>query len=194
MIYILDDFVEKSLFKIANDYLDKNTFNKIKAGDKDFHIQQSNKEFDKYVTSRLSMVEGKEIKNILSFFRISTDSLDVSWRIHSDLNINGEKPDRALVLYLSPREKEDLHGTALWEHDIYGREIPKEITDEDYDKMIKLDANNLDRWRLSTVVGYEENRLVSYPSSYFHSKYPNISWKEGRKVFVMFYKVSDYEE
>lgn len=193
MIYILDDFVEKSLFKIANDYLDKNTFNKIKAGDKDFHIQQSNKEFDKYVTSRLSMVEGKEIKNILSFFRISTDSLDVSWRIHSDLNINGEKPDRALVLYLSPREKEDLHGTALWEHDIYGREIPKEITDEDYDKMIKLDANNLDRWRLSTVVGYEENRLVSYPSSYFHSKYPNISWKEGRKVFVMFYKVSDYE-
>jgi len=193
MIYILDDFVEKGLFKIANDYLDKNTFNKIKAGDKDFHIQQSNKEFDKYVTSRLSMVEGKEIKNILSFFRVSTDSLDVSWRIHSDLNINGEKPDRALVLYLSPREKEDLHGTALWEHDIYGRELPKEITDEDYDKMIKLDANNLERWRLSTVVGYEENRLVSYPSSYFHSKYPNISWKEGRKVFVMFYKVSDYE-
>ncbi len=193
MIYILDDFVEKNLFKIANDYLDKNTFNKIKAGDKDFHIQKSNKEFDKYVTSRLSMVEGKEIKNILSFFRVSTDTLDVSWRIHSDLNINGEKPDRALVLYLSPREKEDLHGTALWEHDIYGREIPKEITDEDYDKMIKLDANNLDRWRLSTVVGYEENRLVSYPSSYFHSKYPNVSWKEGRKAFVMFYKVSDYE-
>jgi hypothetical protein len=193
MIYILDDFVEKNLFKIANDHLDKNTFNKIKAGDKDFHIQPSNKEFDRYVTSRLSMMEGKEIKNILSFFRVSTDTLDVSWRIHSDLNINGEKPDRALVLYLSPREKEDLHGTALWEHDIYGREIPKEITDEDYDKMIKLDANNLDRWRLSTVVGYEENRLVSYPSSYFHSKYPNISWKEGRKVFVMFYKVFDYE-
>ena len=34
----------------------------------------------------------------------------------------------------------------------------------------------------------ERNRLISYPSSYFHSKYPNVSWKEGRKVYVMFYK------
>ena len=193
MIYIVDDFVQKNLFEIANKHLDSNEFKKTEAGNKDFHIQQSNEEFDKYITQKISIIEGKEIKNILSFFRIATDKLDVSWRIHSDLNIKGEKPDRALVLYLSPREKENLHGTALWEHDVYGRELPKDISDSDYDKMIKVDANNLDRWRLSTVVGYEENRLVSYPSSYFHSKYPNVSWEEGRKVFVMFYKVSDYE-
>ena len=135
MIYIVDDFVQKNLFEIANKHLDENEFKKIKAGDKDFHIQQSNEEFDKYITQKISIIEGKEIKNILSFFRIATDKLDVSWRIHSDLNINGEKPDRALVLYLSPREKEDLHGTALWEHDIYGREIPEDITDEEYDKI-----------------------------------------------------------
>tara|TARA_R110000737_G_scaffold59300_1_gene85875 strand:+ start:73 stop:654 length:582 start_codon:yes stop_codon:yes gene_type:complete len=193
MIYIIDDFVQKNIFEIANKHLDENEFKKIKAGDKDFHIQQSNKEFDKYIIQKLSIIEGKEIKNILSFFRIATDKLDISWRIHSDLNINGEKPDRALVLYLSPREKEDLHGTALWEHDIYGREIPEDITNEEYDKMIKVDANTLEKWRLSTVVGYEQNRLVSYPSSYFHSKYPNVSWKEGRKAYVMFYKVFDYE-
>ena len=54
--------------------------------------------------------EVREIENILSFFRVSTNELDTSWRIHSDLNINGQKPDRALVLYLSPREKEELHG------------------------------------------------------------------------------------
>ena len=193
MIYIVDDFVQKNLFEIANKHLDSNEFKEMKVSNKDFYIQQSNEEFDKYITQKISIIEGKEIKNILSFFRIATDKLDVSWRIHSDLNIKGEKPDRALVLYLSPREKENLHGTALWEHDVYGRELPKDISDTDYDKMIKVDANNLDRWRLSTVVGYEENRLVSYPSSYFHSKYPNVSWEEGRKVFVMFYKVSDYE-
>ena len=193
MIYIVDDFVQKNLFEIANKHLDSNEFKKMKVSNKDFYIQQSNEEFDKYITQKISIIEGKEIKNILSFFRIATDKLDVSWRIHSDLNIKGEKPDRALVLYLSPRERENLHGTALWEHDVYGRELPKDISDSDYDKMIKVDANNLDRWRLSTVVGYEENRLVSYPSSYFHSKYPNVSWEEGRKVFVMFYKVSDYE-
>ena len=114
--------------------------------------------------------------------------MDVTWRIHSDLNIAGEKPDRALVLYMSPREREDLHGTALWEHHRYGTEIPKNISNEDYDKMINVDAENLDMWRLSSVVGYEQNRIISYPSSYFHSKYPNKSWKEGRRVYVMFYK------
>ncbi len=193
MIYIIDDFVEKNLFKLANQYLDENKFNKVVVGEKDFYIQDSNKDFDEYIATKLSIIEGKKIENILSFFRVATDEIDVTWRIHSDLNINGQKPDRAIVLYLSPREKEELHGTALWEHYIYGRELPEDISDEEYDRMIKMDADELEKWRLSTVVGYEENRLVSYPSSYFHSKYPNISWEEGRKVFVMFYKVSDYE-
>jgi len=104
------------------------------------------------------------------------------------LNIKGQKPDRAIVLYLSPRELEDLNGTAFWEHDIYGKEMPKNMSDDEYDEILKLDSEDLNKWRLSTVVGYEENRLVSYPSNYFHSKYPNKSWEEGRKVFVMFYK------
>lgn len=193
MIYIIDDFVEKNLFKLANQYLDENKFNKVIVGEKDFYIQDSNKDFDEYIATKLSIIEGKKIEKILSFFRVATDEIDVTWRIHSDLNINGQKPDRAIVLYLSPREKEELHGTALWEHCIYGRELPVDISDQEYDRMIKIDADELEKWRLSTVVGYEENRLVSYPSSYFHSKYPNVSWEEGRKVFVMFYKVSDYE-
>tara|TARA_R110000744_G_scaffold257178_1_gene372604 strand:+ start:540 stop:1121 length:582 start_codon:yes stop_codon:yes gene_type:complete len=193
MIYIVDDFIDKNIFTLANKHLDSNKFQKLKAGKKDFHVQNSNKDFDDYVISKLSLIEDKKITNILSFFRVATDKLDISWRIHSDLNIDGQKPDRALVLYLSPREMEDLHGTALWEHDIYGRELPSNISDKDYNDMIDLDSNNLNKWRLSSVVGYEENRLISYPASYFHSKYPNVSWKEGRKVFVMFYKVSDYE-
>ena len=188
MIYIVDDFVPKGLFNILQEYLGSGEFNEVISGGKDFYIKESLPDFDEYVLHALSKIEGKKLYNILSFFRTSNDDLDTTWRIHSDLNINGEKPDRALVLYMSPREKEDLHGTALWEHDVYGREIPKDTTDEDYDRMIDVDAEDTDRWRLSTVVGYEENRLVSYPSSYFHSKYPNVSWKEGRNVFVMFYK------
>ena len=69
----------------------------------------------------------------------------------------------------------------------YGRELPAETTDEEYDRMITSAAEDLDEWRLSTVIGYAENRLVCYPSSYFHSKYPNVAWEEGRKVYVMFY-------
>ena len=187
MIYVLDDFLPESLLIPLQEHINKNEFEKVTVGDKDFHVQDSSKEFEDYVSLKLSRIEGKEIKPILSFFRIATDSIDNTWRIHSDLNINGQKPDRALVLYLSPRENEDLHGTALWEHIYYGRELPAETTDEEYDRMITSAAEDLDEWRLSTVIGYAENRLVCYPSSYFHSKYPNVAWEEGRKVYVMFY-------
>jgi len=187
MIYILDNFLDKEFLAIVQNYLE-NDFKKTKSGGHDFYVLESNEDFDNYVLGVLQNAEGRELENILSFFRVATNELDVTWRIHSDLNIKGQQPDRAIVLYLSPREMEDLHGTALWEHEIYGKELPKDISNEDYDKMIDVDAEDLNKWRLSTVVGFEENRLVSYPSSYFHSKYPNTAWSSGRKVFVMFYK------
>jgi len=188
MIYIVDDIIEKDLFQLATDYLNEGEFEKVESGGKDFYIKESPESFTEHILSKLQAREGREMECLLSFFRQATDELDVTWRIHSDLNINGQRPDRALVLYMSPREKEDLHGTALWEHHRYGRELPKEITDAEYDRMIKGDSEVLDMWRLSSVIGYEQNRMVSYPSSYFHSKYPNTSWKEGRQVYVMFYK------
>ena len=188
MIYIIDDFIDKELFEIAKKYLDNGKFVKHTAGGKNFYVQESPDNFNNYVLRKLAMIEGKELENILSFFRVSTDELDTSWRIHSDLNIKGERPDRAVVLYMAPREQEELHGTALWEHHVYGRELPTAITDEDYDRMIKVDAEKIDMWRLNTVIGYQQNRMVSYPSAYFHSKYPNKSWKGGREVLVMFYK------
>ena len=194
MIYIVDNFLDKEILTGVSNYLNDGEFNKEIRGGKNFYIKPSHEDFDNYILNRLMQHEVKDLENILSFFRVSTDELDTSWRIHSDLNIKGEKPDRALVLYLSPREKEELHGTALWEHAIYGNQIPSDISNEEYDKMIKIDANNLDKWRLNTVVGYEYNRVVSYPSSYFHSKYPNKSWKNGRKIYVMFYKYKKNEK
>jgi hypothetical protein len=50
------------------------------------------------------------------------------------------------------------------------------------------DSNKLYKWDLHSVVGYKENRGLMYPCNYFHSKYPNIGWPEGRMVYVMFYK------
>lgn len=188
MIHIIDDFVEKDLFKIANNYLNQGKFQKHVVGEKNFYIQNSNEAFDGYVLNKLGSIEGRPLENILSFFRVSTDELDTSWRIHSDLNIKGQRPDRAAVLYMSPRTQEELHGTAFWEHEIYGKDLPPHITNEQYDEMIRVDAEELNMWRLVSVAGYEQNRLISYPANYFHSKYPNKSWKEGREVYVIFYK------
>tara|TARA_R110000772_G_scaffold36453_5_gene87168 strand:- start:943 stop:1512 length:570 start_codon:yes stop_codon:yes gene_type:complete len=187
MIYLIDNFLDKEFLEITQNYLNE-PFQKVISGGKDFYVLDSNEDFNNYILSLLEQKEGVELENILSFFRVATDELDTKWRIHSDLNIKGQRPDRAIVLYLSPKELEELHGTAFWEHDIYGKELPPEITDEEYDRMLEADAEILEKWRLSSVVGYEENRLLSYPSSYFHSKFPNKAWLSGRKVFVMFYK------
>ena len=62
------------------------------------------------------------------------------------------------------------------------------LENKKFDDMLLNESNDLSRWKLNSVIGYKKNRLISYPSNYFHSKYPNKGWKKGRKVFVMFYK------
>jgi len=189
MIYFVDDFLESDLFKGIANKLNDSEYIEYKTPGKSFWIQESSEEFNNYVLQKLEKIEGNKLENILGFFRISNDVVDTNWRIHSDLIIMGEQPDRALVLYISPRKLNELHGTALWEHKNYGKSLPKETTNEEYDRMILKEAENLDMWRLNSVIGYDQNRAVSYPAHYFHSKYPNKSWEEGRQIFVMFYKI-----
>ena len=188
MIHIQDNFIEKEFFDKTKNNLENSKYEDISAGEKLFHVQWSTQEFDHYVLNKLKKIEQRELYKIFSFFRVSTDKLDTDWRIHSDLIINGEKPDRAAIIYMAPKERDDLHGTALWDHKVYGKKLPKNTTNEEYDRMITKEAENLDMWRLNSVIGYEQNRLVSYPANYFHSKYPNKSWEEGREIFVLFYK------
>jgi len=189
MIYFIDDFLDKDLFKKTTDKLNSNNYFEFVTPDKSFWVQESNEDFNDYVLKKLEKIEGNKLENILAFFRVSNDIVDTNWRIHSDLNIQGQNPDRALVLYISPRKKEELHGTALWRHNIYGKSLPKNTTDEEFDRLILNESENLKAWTLDSVVGYEGNRAISYPANYFHSKYPNKSWREGRQVFVMFYKI-----
>ncbi len=188
MIYIQDNFIEKELFIKTTNSLNSNNYKDITAGEKVFHVQWPSNEFDSYVLDKLREVEQRNLYKIFSFFRVSSNKLDTDWRIHSDLIINGEKPDRAAIVYMSPKERNDLHGTALWSHKTYGKKLPKDTSNEEYDRMITKESENLETWQLNSVIGYEQNRLLSYPANYFHSKYPNKSWVEGRQVFVIFYK------
>ena len=188
MIYFIDDFLPQYILDETIKDLSSQDYEEIKYPTKSFYVQRPTQPFLKYVVESLEALENNKIEPILGFFRVSNDLLDTEWRIHSDLNIDGQKPDRALVLYISPREVNDLHGTALWRHKVYGRCLPKNTTNEEYDRMINNESENLDMWTLNSVIGYEQNRAISYPANYFHSKYPNKSWKSGREVFVMFYK------
>lgn len=187
MIYVIDDFLRNNILRTINKYLVD--FREVDTGNKKFWIMDSPEDFTSYMCKRLSDIENKKINNILSFFRIATDELDTDWRIHCDSIIAGELPTRAIVLYLSEPGLDELNGTALWEHKELGHSLPmSQLTSSKYDDLILNESNKLENWKLNTVIGYKQNRLLSYPSNYFHSKYPNKCWEKGRKVFVMFYK------
>ena len=189
MIYFIDDFLPSYILDETIRDLSSQDYEEVKTPGKSFYVQYPSDSFMHYVVGSLSTIENKIVNPILGFFRVSNDTLDTNWRIHSDLNIQGKKPDRALVLYISPKKITDLHGTALWEHKTYGKSLPNNVTDEEFDRMISKESENLNMWTLNSVIGYEQNRAISYPANYFHSKYPNKSWKSGREVFVMFYKI-----
>jgi hypothetical protein len=192
MIYIKDNFLSEPIYAHTLSHLLSNDYREVDTGEKSFWIWESGDAFDELVAYEISDIEKKPIRNILSFFRIATDEVDTDWRIHADTIINNEKPDRALVLYMSESGMDELHGTAFWSHKEMGDTQPKDVSDEEFDETLRKDSNNLDKWDLKSVVGYKPNRLLSYPCNYFHSKYPNKGWKDGRIVYVMFYKYAEH--
>jgi hypothetical protein len=183
MIYIKDNFLPRNLYKELVNYCDE--FEEVKTLGKSFWIKKLPKEFENFMINKLQKLEGKKINNILSFAREAKQDQDNEWRIHNDTIIEEQQPDRALVLYVKANE-DKLNGTAFWEHENYGYTYDESSTEE-FNRMLTEDANDKSKWKLNSIVGYKENRLLSYPCNYFHSKYPN-EYKDQRVVVVMFYK------
>ena len=183
MIYIQDNFLKPMIFKALVDYADE--FKEIKTPGKSFWIKDLPEYFPDLLARGLASIEGKDINIIKSFIRKAEGNQDDEWRIHNDTIIEGQKPDRAAVLYLESNYHE-LNGTAFWEHENYG-ETYIESDAEEFNRMLVNDANDKSKWKLKSVIGYKPNRLLSYPCNYFHSKYPN-KFKNPRKVLVIFYK------
>ena len=183
MIYIKDNFLPNALYKEVLKYCDE--FKEVKTPGKSFWIKELPVTFVNYIEKSLQKIEGKKIKNILCFAREAKENQDNTWRIHNDTIIEGQQPDRAVVLFIKANE-DKLHGTAFWEHENYGHTYIESDTEE-FNRMLKEDANDKSKWKLNSIIGYKDNRLLSYPCNYFHSKYPN-EYKDQRIVIVMFYK------
>ena len=188
MINIVDNFLDEDIYNYVYNSLASNQFQEVEVGDKKFWVQYSNKEFDDFIINKLSDIDKTKRECLLGFFRVATEEFDTDWRIHADSKVGDIRPERALVLYISPSTMKGLHGTAFWKHKEVGYEMPIDVTNEEADRFLLEEANDIDNWELHSVVGYKPNRALMYPSNYFHSKYPNIGWKEGRMVYVMFYR------
>jgi hypothetical protein len=185
MIYIEDDFLDIDVINSLNN--DKNVFQEVKTTGKSFWVKMPSDKFTELVCNKISKIENAFIEPILSFFREAKEGQDNDWRIHNDSIIQGQQPDRAIVLFISKEQDEGLNGTAFWEHWKHGERF-ENITPKEYDRLLKEDSNSPQKWRLKSIIGHKQNRLLSYPCNYFHSKYPN-EFLESRKVFVMFYKI-----
>lgn len=185
MIYIKDNFLDDYLIDFLNK--DESEYEKVDTPGKSFWVKYPTNDFIRMMCDKISAIEGDKITNILSFFREAKEGQDDDWRIHNDSIINGEQPDRALVLFISDIEEIGLNGTAFWEHKELGDTFHGD--EDQFNKMIVHHADIPSYWELRTVIGHKKNRVVSYPCNYFHSKYPN-KFTNSRKVFVMFYKVN----
>jgi hypothetical protein len=185
MIYIEDDFLDPYLIRHINN--DKEIFQEVKTPGKSFWVKKPSENFTELVCEKISKIENCIVEPILSFFREAKEGQDNDWRIHNDSIIEGQQPDRAIVLFISEEQDEGLNGTAFWEHWKHGERF-ENVTPEEYDRLLKEDSNSPQKWRLKSIIGHKQNRLLSYPCNYFHSKYPN-EFLESRKVFVMFYKI-----
>jgi len=183
MIYIKDNFLTSDLYDELVRHCDK--FTEYKTPGKSFWVKELPQAFKDYIVNELESIEGKKIKSILSFAREAKKNQDDDWRIHNDAIIDGQQPDRAIVLYVKSNEQ-SLNGTAFWEHIDYGYAYDNS-SQEEFDRMLLEDSNDKSKWKLNSVVGYKANRLLSYPCEYFHSKYPN-EFEDQRIVVVMFYK------
>lgn len=194
--FILDDVLKRKEFLEYQAYLQNTAlYQMVEAdGNKKFYITNVPHGLQEKITTCLEKLWNAEIKIVLSGIRKATQYLDTNWAIHSDLYVGSEEsPQHGAVFYISQNESE-LNGTALWRHKELGYRMPRNLSKDKVMELSDRDYNDIDKWELSSIIGGIENRLVSYPAEYFHSKFPSKAWgttqKDCRIVFVLFYSVA----
>jgi hypothetical protein len=110
-------------------------------------------------------------KPTLSFFRRSPEGQEEPHFIHSDADMG----DWTAVLYLNP-EPPDGDGTDFWTHratGAIGSRIPHERSEE---------GKSTHGWFLRERVAARFNRIVLFPSIFFHSRAIHRNWSRGEEA------------
>lgn len=183
MIKIQDNYLPGKTKKKLYDFIDSNEFQLIKLGEKEFSYIET-------PSFMFPFLEEKDHDLILSFIRRAYKGFDNDLRIHADNIINGFKTSKAKVLYLTGNEV-GLNGTCFYSHNIHGRILPKDVSNEEFDRILTEDSNDESKWTSIDFVQAKKNRLLTYNSNYFHSKYPKEIEQGQRIVLVAFYKEKD---
>ncbi len=142
---------------------------------------------------RIADLRKKAIIPRLSCFRLNLkDELPHSW-VHSD-DICAKW---ASVLYLNEPDQ-CRGGTAFWKHLSLGIDrLPsvKELGDEaqSFYEMMTQEWKHLDRWTMTGIMPMKFNRFITYPTCYFHSRFPFEGFgtgpADGRLIWICFYDI-----
>lgn len=137
----------------------------------------------------LSIHLGRTIKPTLEYFRLGTKEDAATTYIHADSGC----AKNAAVWYLSEPPAGVVAGTAFWRHRATGKYGITEADRADEALLASLDADGAgeSKWLMTGLCGQRFNRLVTYPTNIFHSRYPQDAWgsgpEDGRIVFTCFY-------
>lgn len=130
---------------------------------------------------------GDNVEPTYSFMRLSTDTIDSDMRIHSDSGMDAEF---ASVLYFNDPPEKGNYGTAFWDHKFHGKEFANNDIRE-ANRLLHEDSGDLTQWSMNDLVEMKKNRMVSYPTKFFHSRYPFEGWgkdkTDGRVIWVTFF-------
>lgn len=134
----------------------------------------------------------RELDFHVSAFRSGGEETKLHVNIHADNSVS----DFAGVYYLNLPEQ-CKGGTAFYTLKEYGwDEMPTEEQLKEKGKNLEWMTSKWtqpDAWELNTVAGMKFNRLIIYPTQYFHSRYPLEGWgttpENSRLVWVSFWKI-----
>lgn len=177
---VTDNFLPEAAFIDLQEYCLEGEFKIVKAGDKEFSVMPT----PKYLLEFLQ-IPGHEL--VLTFIRSARIDFDNDSRIHADNIIEGKKTALASVLYINPEGTVSKNGTAFWRHHEHGYELPADVSNEEFDRLLTEDSNDLSKWEQLDTIYARPNRQLVYNSNYFHSKYPKVITEGTRIILVCFY-------
>jgi hypothetical protein len=174
----IENVLDNSTFLSLRESLEstKSDFKGIDVIGNLLYYQEVSKDIEEKLHRAIQREIGKYPKNILTFARLNTPTLNTEFRIHSDGVIRGQQPNLACVFYL----RTDDSGTALFEHPVYGREWKG--------KSSNVHLIDDGQWKIYEEYKSKENSMFLYYSDLWHGRQPWIV-EHDRIVIVSFMRI-----
>lgn len=135
---------------------------------------------------------GRPIKMLKEAFRLGYKDSQLHNLVHADHCC----AQLAAVYFLNPLDQ-CQGGTAFWRHKKFGWEMmptQQDLDDVGYSiEEMAHDWQNSEAWEMVSLAGMRTNRIITYPTNAFHSRWPWQGFgdkskpEEGRLVFCAFF-------